>query len=267
MPMERVPWGRMPTEVRSAVSRELGGESTVEDLTAGGNSAMASLFTLVDGRQVFVKGMPGDHEQAGELELERRINPHLPESAPRLLWQVEAAGWTLLGFEGVAGGAYADFTVGSADLGRVVGALSALGVQGTPPPWLPTAWGRWGSYCSSEDEPLLTGETIAHTDPAAVNFLIGDGRAYLTDWAWPLVGPAWVDPTLWAMRLIVDGEQTPAEAYAWASKIPSFRGAPPRALAVLAEAEARSWEHHHTHGVPGIESHVEGARAWADHLA
>ncbi|MFE0043713.1 protein kinase family protein [Streptomyces albireticuli] len=265
MPMERLPWEQLPAGVRSAVAGKLPGEFSVEDMASGGNSAVAVLFLLADGRRVFVKGMSSDHEQIEELERERRVNAYLPACAPRLLWHMEAGGWSLLGFEGLTG-TWADYATGSADLELVVSALTSLS-DCAGPDGVPTAWDRWGYYCSPDDAAHLAGTRILHTDPAAVNFLVGGDHARLIDWAWTAVGPAWADTVLWATRLIADGDQKADEAYAWASHVPAFRQAPHRALCVLAEAEARSWEDHRAHGEPHIETMTDAARAWADFLA
>ncbi|MFJ7996069.1 hypothetical protein ACIQ7D_02675 [Streptomyces sp. NPDC096310] len=107
---------------------------------------------------------------------------------------------------------------------------------------LMTVWDRWGSSRAPEDEPLLTGDALVHADPAATNFLIGDGRAWLIDCAWAARGPGWADAVLWGFRLLLDGRQTPEHSAGWAATVPAFARAPRNGVRVLAEAEARSWE-------------------------
>ena len=130
-----------------------------------------------------------------------------------------------------------------------------------------SAWDRWGYYCEPQDEPLLSGHHLLHTDPAATNILIGSDRAHLIDWSWAAVGPAWVDAALWAIRLISDGGHSPEQAHGQAERVPTFATASPKALRLLAHAEASRWEDLRDEGVPGIESVTKGARAWAQFCA
>ncbi|OAR22793.1 hypothetical protein A8W25_24785 [Streptomyces sp. ERV7] len=145
------------------------------------------------GSGTFVKGLPCDHERAGELEVEAKVSPFLPGFAPRLIWRESAGGWTLLGFEGLTGTPWADFTAGSEHLEPVAAVMRELSTRPCPEVGLMTVWGRWGPYCTPGDEPLLAGDNLVHADPAATNFVIGGGRAWLVDWAWAARGPrGWI---------------------------------------------------------------------------
>ncbi|MDJ0463096.1 aminoglycoside phosphotransferase [Streptomyces sp. H27-C3] len=237
---------------------------TADDMSGGGASAMAAVLATPDGRQVFVKGALTNDPQAEELDLEHRISSHLPNFCPRTLWRVETAGWLLIAFEAIAG-THADYAPNSPDLESVTHALTVLSGTTAPPLPLLSAWDRWGYYCADDDEPLLHGETLLHTDLAATNILMLTGQARVIDWAWAATGPAWADTALWAARLISDGGHSTAEAARWAHKMPAFRTASPRAVAVLTQAEASRWADLAADGTPGIEGITRGSRLWADY--
>jgi hypothetical protein len=264
MRVEHIGWHQLPDRARKAVEDRMGARYEKAEMATGESSGVATLFFLPDGTKIFVKGLPVGHERAGELEREAEVNPSLPDYAPGLLWRLEAGGWRLLGFEGVTGTPWADFTPGSGHLEPVAKVLRDLSTRPAPGIGLMTAWERWGPYCDPEAEPLLTGRCLLHTDPAATNFLIAGDRAWLADWAWATQGPGWIDAALWGFRLVLDGKQTPEQAGQWASTVPAFADAPRQAVRVLTEAEARSWEDWQAYGTTGIGRTVEAARRWAD---
>ncbi|QMU68680.1 aminoglycoside phosphotransferase [Streptacidiphilus sp. P02-A3a] len=266
MHVEHIDWNQLPDQARMAVQDRIGATYEKTEMATGESSGIATLLFLPDGAKVFVKGLPVEHERAGELDREVRVNPCLPDYAPKLLWHLEAGGWRLLGFEGVTATPWADFTADGGHLEPVAAVLRRLSTHPAPDVGLMTAWERWGPYCDPGAEPLLTGECLLHTDPAATNFLISD-RAWLVDWAWAARGPGWIDAALWGFRLVLDGRQTPQRAARWASTIPAFADAPREGVRVLAEAEARSWEDWKAYGVAGIEAIVDAARRWADFWA
>lgn len=267
--VERRPFDRLPGAARAAVDTRVGAGCPATDMTTGESSGVATLLFLPDGTKVFVKGLPENHERAGELETEIRVSASLPPYAPRLLWHTWAGGWRLLGFEGVTATPWADFTADGNHLEPVAAVLRDLSTRPAPDTVSMTAWDRWGSYCDPEDEPLLQGGRLLHTDPVATNFLIDidADRAWLVDWAWAARGPGWIDTALWGLRLVLDGGQTPEQAAQWAATVPAFAHAPPRAVHVLAEAEARSWEHWQAYGTEGLGTTVRAARTWADFWA
>ncbi|MGC0420055.1 aminoglycoside phosphotransferase [Embleya sp. AB8] len=282
MAIARLAWDRLPEEARDAVTSVLGVEPAAADTASGANCGASALLTLPDGRTIFVKGQrdrdpvrPDDDrdEEPGwwrpdwgpldELDQEERVNPFLPASAPRVLWRVAVAGWHLLAFEGIDGRP-ADYAPGSPDLPLVADALAELGRCPTPEPSLPTAWDRWGYWCDPADEPFLAGAHLLHTDPAASNVLIDGDRARLVDWAWPALGPAWIDPALWGMRLVSAGGHTPEQARARVSRTTGWRAATPNGVRALTRAEARRWEEDAANGVWGADEIAHAARAWAD---
>ncbi|MEU4213203.1 aminoglycoside phosphotransferase [Streptomyces sp. NPDC026206] len=286
MAVEHTDWAKLPEGVRDAVARQLGMPYTAADAEDAANSGTAALLSLCDGRAVFVKGQRDrtpaaapdgsvddgtswwgpDWSPVDELDLEQAVNPHLPSSAPRVLWRLHAHGWHLLAFEGLRG-RVSEYTPGSTDLPLVAAALGELAACATPPLRLPTAWDRWGYYCDARDEDQLAGSRLLHTDPASTNVLICQGRARLVDWAWPSLGPGWADAALWGMRLISTGGHTPEQAWTWASQTPGWNEAPPQALRVFTRAEARRWQDLAADHVAGASPVAEAAHAWACFVA
>ncbi|MFD9791517.1 aminoglycoside phosphotransferase [Streptomyces sp. NPDC059070] len=267
MRVARRRFAQLPEAAREAIQERVGPRCAISDMETGDSSGVAALLTPSDGPLIFVKGLPEGHDRAHELEREAQINPFLPPYAPKLLWQATVGGWHLLAFEGIRATPWADFHPGSAHLPPVAATLRDLSTRPAPSIPLMTAWDRWGAYCHPDDEQLLTGGTLVHTDPVATNFLIAPGRAWLIDWAWAGRGPAWTDAALWGCRLVVDGLHTPEQAHAQAMTIPAFAAAPRDGVRVLTEAEARSWEDWQAHGTPGLDRSVAGTRAWADFCA
>jgi Ser/Thr protein kinase RdoA (MazF antagonist) len=120
--------------------------------------------------------------------------------------------------------------------------LTALADLPAPRAELKRAENRWADYI---DEPTaraaLAGEYLCHTDFNPENVLVTNGRTVLADWAWATHGAPWIDPALGAIWLIATGGQTPAEAEAWAARMPAWHTAPADTLAVFATANARLW--------------------------
>ncbi|EDX21278.1 conserved hypothetical protein [Streptomyces sp. Mg1] len=268
-----------------AVGQQLAAPYTATDAQNAAASGAAALLTLPDARLVFVKGQRergpvrtvSEAEAAAswwgpnwspvdELDLEEAVNPYLPASAPRVLWRLDTHGWHLLAFEGLPG-RDAEYTPGSPDLALVTNALAELAAVPAPDIRLPTAWDRWGYYCTADAQEYLTGTTLLHTDPASTNVLVSDGRAHLVDWSWPAVGPPWVDPALCGMRLVSTGGHTPEQAWDWATRVPGWDDIDPKRVAAFIRAEARRWHDLAAEQVPTAAAIAEAASAWADAIA
>ncbi len=281
----RIMWDQLPDGAVQAVRQQLGAQFTATDVEHAAASGVAAVLRQASGELVFVKGQrdipapveapPVDDDSwwgpswspVDELDLEEAINPYLPPSSPRVLWRLHTDGWHLLGVEGLDG-RDADYTPGSHDLEPVVHALTELSQFLAPAsPRVPTAWDRWGYYCSAADEELLAGAHLMHTDPASTNIVISRGRAHLVDWSWPAAGPPWVDTALWGMRLLSTGGHTPDQAWAWSSRVPGWSEADPKALTALVRAEARRWRDLVEEQVPSAASIGEAAQAWAEFIA
>ncbi|MFD7030250.1 aminoglycoside phosphotransferase [Streptomyces sp. NPDC059917] len=267
--MDRVLFEDLPDEARAAIAARVGHEHAGVEVANGDSAALASWFWPKPGTSmVFIKGLPLGHERIGELRAEAAVNPFLPDCAPRILWQEEAGGWLLLCFEGLHASLWTYFGDDGDHLESVAAVLRNLSQTPAPDVVRLTAWDRWGDYCDPADEPLLTGDRLVHSDPAATNFMTEpSGRVWMIDWAWAMRGPAWLDAALWGLRLVLDGRQTPEQAARWTAMIPAFAAAPRRAVAVLTEAEARSWEDWHKRGVTELDETLAAARAWAAYWA
>nr|WP_307786327.1 aminoglycoside phosphotransferase [Streptomyces clavuligerus] len=269
----------------AAVGARLGVPFTATDTEHSAAAGVTALLTLSSGDRVFVKGQrergPApeavpvgedgdwwgpDWSPVDELDLEQAVNPHLPASAPRILWRLDGDGWHLLAFEGLSG-RDADYTPASPDLAPVAAALAELAALSAPPDVrMPSAWDRWGYYCTPEEKELLHGTWLLHTDPASTNVLVDDGRARFVDWSWVAAGPSWIDAALWGMRLISTGGHTPEQAWRWAARVPGWSMANPKALAVFARAEARRWHDLATERVPTAASIAQAADTWTDYI-
>lgn len=237
--MSRIPFDQLPADVRQAVAAKTGTVHQAMTVSGGMNSGIASVLTT-DSGNVFVKGIPADHPQAGAQRREAAVAPHLPPSCPRLYWHLEADGWNLLGYE-VLDGRHANYSPGSADLPLVAAALTELQRITAPTDVeIKDAADRWGGYAPPGTLHHFAGDALLHTDFAPDNILITQGRARLVDWAWPTRGAAWIDPGALALRLM-DAGHSAEQAIAFAGRFPSWRKAAPEALAAFGTATATLW--------------------------
>ncbi|WP_395961532.1 phosphotransferase [Actinomadura sp. 6N118] len=157
--------------------------------------------------------------------------------APRLLFDVEARGWRLLGFE-VLDARPIDYAPGSPDLPKLMDLIHRL--QQVPRPDVTTLpferrWSQLG------DASVMAGDSLLHTDFNESNVLITDERAYLVDWAWSCKGAAWVDLAFLVVRLVAAGH-TPAKAEQWVTQFPAWATAPPEGIDTFAALNHRLWE-------------------------
>ncbi|WP_250305378.1 phosphotransferase family protein [Streptomyces sp. A 4/2] len=269
MYVERLTFDELPTATRAAIEARVGEDFPRVEVENGTSAALACWAWPTTGSEmVFLKGLPVRHERIGQLRAEVAVAPFLPQSAPKLLWCEEAGGWLVLCFQGLDASAWTYFGDDSEHLDAVAAVLRELSLRAAPEVVRRTAWDKWGEYCDPSDEPLLTGDRLAHSDPAAVNFMTErDGRVWLVDWAWAMRAPAWLDTALWGFRLVLDGRQTAEQAARWCAKVPAFTAASREAVAVLAEAEARWWEAWQQYGTEDLERTVTAARTWARYWA
>jgi hypothetical protein len=234
-------WHHLPAEVRAAVEQRIGIVRSATSATDGRNSAIAARLEAASG-SFFVKGLHRDNFQARGQDREVAVNPYLPPSCPRLRWRVQLDGWDLLGYDVLDNARPADYRPGSPDLPAVVQAIIELASVNCPPetPALRRAEQRWAEHADPQLLPRLAGSRLLHTDLAPDNVLIREGRAHLVDWAWPTLGAGWIDPAVWAVRLVTAGHSA-ASAEHWASQIPAWHGAPPAAREGFAAANASLW--------------------------
>lgn len=258
----RAQWDELPDTVRSAIESAIGPVREVEPISAGLNCGIAALLRTPS-KTVFIKGLRQDHPHIATQRREAEINRHVAPIAPRLLWQVNADGWTVLGFE-YLDARHANFSPGSADLPKLADTLRRLGQIRCPDLPLTRLEDRWAGLVNDSALELLAGDSLLHTDLNPHNILIGD-IAHIVDWAWPTVGAAWVDPACAALWLIAEGH-IPAAAETWAAQIPSWAAASRPGIDAFTTASCRLWEQiAHDDPQPWKQRLHAAAQAWAEH--
>jgi hypothetical protein len=230
----------IPGEVRDAISEQVGPILHLDTVTGGWNSEIAARVRTSNGT-VFVKGLRTDHRRVWTQRREAEIGPYVQSVAPRVLWHLENADWSLVAFEHLDG-RHADYTPTSADIPLIVDALERLAAIPCPDLPLRVAEQRWSAYI---DDPsmldALRGDALLHTDFNNQNVLITHGQARFVDWAWATRGAPWIDPALWVIWLIAAGGHTPASAESWAARTTVWHTAPTPALNTFADANAKLW--------------------------
>ncbi|QIK75983.1 phosphotransferase family protein [Nocardioides piscis] len=224
----RLVWEFLPPHLRSAIEAECG-SPVVETFsqTSGFTPGFASVLVCADGSRHFVKAASVKAQQlfADSYREEARKLATLPRTvaAPRLLWVLDDD-WVVLGIEHVEGRA-PERPWRQAELDAVLDTLEVVADELTPPPAaldLDTAEddfkplvAMWEHIAATRpDLPHLAeagdlaagfaevvgGTTLVHTDVRDDNVLLGnvDGRVWLCDWNWPIVGAPWLD-TLMAL--------------------------------------------------------------------
>jgi hypothetical protein len=218
----RLEWQFLPQNLRAYIERKCG--SPVVDAAsqgAGFTPGFASVLTCEDGTRHFVKAASVKAQRvfAGSYREEARKLAALPESvaSPRLLWHLDDD-WVVLGLE------YVDGRNPSRpwrpdDLTACLDAVEAMAADLTPAPEgldLDTFEDDFGGLVAHWDHvrttqpglphleeaaglaagfaPVTAGHTLVHTDLRDDNFLIGrDGKVWMCDWNWPVVGADWLD--------------------------------------------------------------------------
>ncbi|HEX3782088.1 MAG TPA: hypothetical protein VHX38_20685 [Pseudonocardiaceae bacterium] len=283
----------LPGDAWHAVVERCGEVSRVEHAPAGINADFAASLDTDTG-PVFVKGVRLDSRKASAHRTEARVNGYLPATlAPRLLWEAEAAGWLLLGFEHVSG-RHADIGPGSPDLPLILAAVTELQGALTPCPpvevgsfadqwerlaaWrlllneIPAeldSWTRDLLVYSVENEPAaieaMRGDSLTHTDVQPLNILIDGDHARLIDWAWSRRAAPWVDAAFLVIRLIGAGH-SPVDAERWAARTPAWQAMPEQARTLFAVEVLGVWEWLlHNRPMPHRAALTDAARLWAKH--
>lgn len=267
--MSRHEWDALPEGVRNAVEQYCGGQVIKAEVPEMGCSSEFSATLLLAHGAVFCKGIQATEPNAWMHRNEAAVNHLLPRGlAPQLLWQAEAEGWLMLGFEHAAG-RHPNLSPNSPDLAPVAAAVAALRQLpscAVPNRSMAARWARlpvWQQY--AQDPPddldpweqenlprlaeleaaaheLLDGDALLHTDLQPGNLLINDGEVMVIDWAWASRGAPWIDPAFMVIRLIAAGH-SPESAESWACQIPAWRAAPTAAVTAFAATTLGLWEH------------------------
>ncbi|MFI0812907.1 hypothetical protein [Streptomyces echinatus] len=158
MSVSRVDFATLPHSVHQAVLRHTGPVRSIRSAATGRKPALAVVLGT-DAGPVFVKGIPANDPQAASQRREAALTPYVAGSSPRLLWQLEAAGWLLAGWEAVHG-RHADYQ-SPEDLRLVRTALEAVQAHQAPDEVeLPTAQERWGRYADEDQAELFAGDVL-----------------------------------------------------------------------------------------------------------
>ena len=240
--MPRSDWTDLPDEIRDAIEARTGSITGVRSAPTGNHADIAATVEAANGR-VFVKAArkldDRDGPEVWSLRRESAINPHVTRFAPRLLWEVEAGGWLVLGFEHVPGRT-ATYAPGSPDLEVLAKVVHDL--QVTPCPEVVTLQieQRWAHL--ADDVSPMAGNALLHTDLNPNNLIISDGRtARVVDWALTSRGAPWIEVGQLMPWLIMEGH-TPRQAEAWAAQIPSWWDANPEAVTLYSRLAVEFWQ-------------------------
>lgn len=291
--MTRHEWDALPEGIRNAVEQQCGGQVIKAETPKMGCSSEFSAALHLPHGPVFCKGIRVTAPNVWMHRNEAVVNRTLPcDLAPRLLWEAEADGWLMLGFEH-APGRHPDLSPCSADLASVAEAVTALGrltPSAVPDRSIAARWAGlpvWQQYADNppgdldpwERENLprlveleagayeqLDGGALLHTDLQPGNLLVDDGTVTIIDWAWASRGAAWIDPAFMVIRLMAAGH-TPESAESWARRIPAWRTAPPAGVTAFAATVLGLWGHktRSTSARPHSAALTDVARDWARH--
>lgn len=235
----RPTWEMLPTEVRVAVEVEAGAAVVeAESQGSGYTPGFASRLLLADGRRVFVKaasaGTPwllsAYREEARKLSL-------LPHSVPaprlraRIDLRVEDVAWVVLVLDDVAGRPpQRPWRLEEAR--TVLDRVTTMSLDLTPAPEGPAPWvtfaeefaasvTEWatvtaeglvpgsalaGAQLAASAPALCVQDTLCHADLRDDNVIVEpDGRVWVCDWNFPIVGPRWLDTVCVTVAMHGDG--------------------------------------------------------------
>ncbi|MET0422468.1 MAG: phosphotransferase [Actinoplanes sp.] len=284
----RIGWRDLPTPVQARIEQIIGGRVVEARSQSGGFSpGTADRVRTSSGRRAFVKAVSSTiNERSAELaSQEMQVTAALPAHAPvpRMLGGFHADDWVVLVLEDVEG-VHPRTPWVEPEIDAAVAALRELAAALTPTPLatVPRAidhlgadlagWSRVAADPPADLDPwlaerlpelqaaadralaaLATGDTLVHCDIRADNMLIRpDGRLVIVDWPWGCLGPAWLDPVLLALNVVVHGGD-PERVIA---------GLDPRIVADLFAALAGAfWHAHRLPPPPGIPT-VRAFQRW-----
>ncbi|MER7411446.1 hypothetical protein DEH18_30170 [Streptomyces sp. NHF165] len=259
--MNRTAWRELPPAAREAVEKWVGPVEWAENAGHGVMSRLACTLHTPLGR-VFVKGTRLDDEAVWMYDCEARVTGCAP-CAPRVLWQVYAGGWLLIGYEFIDG-PHPDLSPGSADLAPLIEALTTMSAS----PW-PEAVRkkplhvRWRGFYPPERATVFEGRTLVHTDISALNMLATPDGIRLLDWALACPGPDWADTAFAVVRLIHAGH-TPEQAEEAARQVAAYREVAPGCVDTFAHTLLAVWTNREQiDPLPHRAALTAAAQSWA----
>ncbi|RJQ85072.1 hypothetical protein D5S19_14845 [Amycolatopsis panacis] len=124
-------WASLPAAVRRAIESRTGAVAATVSPDNGRNSDFLATLQTAHGR--FVMGVLTGTRRARAQQTEARVGARPNSAAPRLLWEVTADGWHVLGFEALSGH-HPSLAPGSPDLQMVAETVAAMARELKPVP-------------------------------------------------------------------------------------------------------------------------------------
>lgn len=265
--MRNTTFGELSREVRDAVADHAGSLGEFTSASDGNHAELAGVLRTGSDR-IFIKGtrlIPEQHwggAEAWSLRNEAAVLPFVKPYGPELLWQVEAGGWLLLGFEFIDG-RHADYAPGSPDLDAVADVISGLALVECPAVVRMRVEQRYTAL--SEDAAVLGGPSLLHCDVNPENVLITRDGVRVVDWAFASRGAAWVECGFLLPWMLRDGH-SPEQAEAWLTQFPAWEDANAEHLDLFAGFLARQWTRRDVEGAEAwVHEYAETTRRWAEH--
>ncbi|MDI3388748.1 hypothetical protein QIS99_21505 [Streptomyces sp. B-S-A8] len=263
--MDRTAWTELPPAARESVEKHTGPVDHADTADKGVMSRLACTLHSHSGR-VFLKGTRLNDAEAWMYDYEARVTRCAPR-APRVLWQVEAGGWLLVGYEFLSA-RHPGLAPGSADLASLVDTLTAMSAA----PWpgdvrKKPLHVRWAGFFPDGHTHHLEGAALAHTDVSSLNMIAATDGIRLLDWALACPAPDWTDTAFAVVRLVAAGH-TLEQAEEIARRVPAYRAATPAALTTFADTVCAVWESRaKVDPLPHRAPLIAAARDWAAYRA
>ncbi|MEV4708688.1 phosphotransferase [Actinoplanes sp. NPDC049316] len=226
-------WAALPESAMMQIEERVG-RSHVIPASDGDHAEIAATVAGADAR-VFVKAAVsefGVRSLRYELLVGRGVDT--PYS-PAVVWDFEADGWLVVGFEHVDG-VRADLSSASAHLDLLDLVLQELAKTRVPrdaPLFSPSA--RFGF-----EHPAMHGDTLVHTDLNPANVIVTPAGVRVVDWAMATKAAPWVELAQLVAWLIGSGH-TPQQAENWLARHPAWDAAGPETLDHFASSNAAKW--------------------------
>jgi hypothetical protein len=226
-------WAALPATVVTGIRERVGGTRVIP--ASDGDHAEIAATVTGAGESAFIKAAVselGVRSLRYELLVSRSIDK--PYS-PAVVWDFEADGWLVVGFEHVDG-ARADLSPDSPDLDLLDTVLKELAKTRVPsdlPLFSPTA--RLGF-----DHPAMQDDTLVHTDLNPANLIVTPTGVRVVDWAMAAKAAPWVELALLVPWLIGSGHP-PEQAEVWLARHPAWDATTPEILDNFASSNAAKW--------------------------
>ncbi|WP_027346241.1 phosphotransferase family protein [Hamadaea tsunoensis] len=290
----RLRWDDLPQKVQAVIECGVGAPVAAAESRAGGFSpSLASVLTLADGRQVFVKACDFARNDFAPVALRREaaVLPGLPESvpAPRLRWLHDDGDWVILATDAVDGRT-PDQPWRPEQLRRFLDAAAVLPGLLTPTPIAAPVLadeyagevGAWHDVTPAQVDPWMRphldelralgdgfaaatgGNTLLHGDLRADNVVLTADGLVFVDWPSVVVGAGWFDLLSALPSIGMHGGGVPEEV--WRDH-PLARDADPQAVdAALAGLGALFWSRSLQPPVPLLPTIRQFQRAQAEQV-